>query len=46
MDYEYHKLKAQLAILKDVLKTYPTSSISNIIAQISERIKEIEKKND
>ena len=44
MNYEYHKLKSQLAILKDVADDYPTASLSNAIQQISERIKEIEKK--
>ena len=46
MDYEYHKLKSQLAILKDVAETYPTSSIQNAIAQISARVKEMEKQGD
>lgn len=45
MDYEYHKLRAQLSVLKDVIEVYPTCSIDNIIAQISARIKELEKKN-
>lgn len=44
MDYEYHKLKSQLAILKDVAEDYPTASLPNAIQQISARIKEIEKK--
>lgn len=43
-DYEYHRLKGQLAVLKDVVKDYPTSSIGNAIKQIDARIKEIEKK--
>lgn len=43
-DYEYHKLKSQLAVLKDVVEIYPTASLPNAIQQISERIKEIEKK--
>ena len=46
MDYEYHKLKAQLAILKDVIVTYPTSSLSNVIRQIESRIKHIESKTN
>ena len=41
-DYEYHKLKAQLAILEDVAKEYPTSSVPNAIQQIKSRIKHIE----
>lgn len=38
-DYEYHRLKAQLAILQDVAKDYPTSSIANAMTQIEARIK-------
>ena len=41
-DYEYHKLKAQFAILKYVAKEYPTSYVSNAIQQIKSRIKHIE----
>lgn len=40
--YTYHKLKAQLAILLDVEKEYPTATISNAIQQIKLRIKNIE----
>lgn len=43
MDYELHKLRAQVAVLKDVAEVYPTSSIGNCITQIESRIKEIEK---
>ena len=45
-DYEYHKLNAQLAILKDVAETYPTSSIQNVITQITARIEEAKKQGD
>jgi len=45
MDYELHKLKAQVAVLKDVEQVYPTSTISNAISQMQARIKEIEKQN-
>lgn len=45
MDYELHKLRAQVAVLKDVAEVYPTSSIGNCITQIASRIKEIEKQN-
>lgn len=45
-DYEYHKLNAQLAILKDVEKTYPTSTIQNAITQIAARIEEAKKQSD
>jgi len=44
MDYELHKLRAQVAVLKDVAEVYPTSTISNCITQIESRIKEIEKR--
>lgn len=42
MDYELHKLKAQVAVLKDVEQVYPKATISNAISQIQARIKEIE----
>jgi hypothetical protein len=42
MDYELHKLKAQVAVLKDVEQVYPTATISNAISQMQSRIKEIE----
>lgn len=42
MEYELHKLKAQVAVLKDVEKDYPKCSIGNCITQIESRIKEIE----
>lgn len=42
MDYELHKLKAQVAVLKDVAEVYPTCTIDNCITQIESRIKEIE----
>ena len=45
MDYELHKLKAQVAVLKDVEKVYPKATISNAISQIQARIKEIESQN-
>lgn len=40
--YTYGRLKAQLAILLDVQKEYPSKTIDNIIMQINSRIKEIE----
>ena len=43
-DYDYHRLKAQFAILQDVAKDYPTSSISNAMTQIEARIKLFESK--
>lgn len=42
MEYELHKLKAQVAVLKDVEKVYPRATISSAISQIQARIKEIE----
>lgn len=41
--YDYHRLRAQVAILKDVVAEYPTASISNAIMQLESRIKHIEK---
>ena len=45
MDYELHKLKAQVAVLKDVAKVYPTCTIGNCITQLESCIKEIESQN-
>ena len=45
MDYQLHKLRAQVAVLKDIEKDYPKCSIGNCITQIESRIKEIEKQN-
>jgi len=45
MNYELHKLRAQVAVLKDVEKDYSKCSIGNCITQIESRIKEIEKQN-
>lgn len=45
MDYELHKLNAQVAVLKDVEQVYPKATISNAISQIQARIKEIESQN-
>lgn len=42
MEYELNKLKAQVAVLKDVEQIYPKATISNAISQIQARIKEIE----
>lgn len=38
MDYQYHKTKVQIAVLEDVMKEYPTSSIPNVIAQLKARL--------
>ena len=45
MDYQLHKLKAQVAVLKDVLIEYPTATIENAIKQIESRIKHLESQN-
>ena len=45
MNLKLHKLKAQSAVLKDVLVEYPTATIENAIKQIEARIKEIESPN-
>lgn len=43
-EYEYNKLKAQLAILKDVAEEYRENrTIGNIIANMESRIKNAEK---
>lgn len=41
--YAYNRLKAQLAVLKDVEGEYPTATIISAIKQIDARIKHIEK---
>ena len=46
MDWELHKLRAQVAVLKDVVVTYPTCTISNAITQMEARIKKKESQND
>ena len=43
-EYEYNKVKAQLAILKDVAEEYRENrTIGNIIANMEARIKNAEK---
>ena len=44
-DYELNKLRAQLAILKDVMEEYSGRTIDNIIANIEARIKAREAHN-
>ena len=46
MDYIIHRLNAQIAILKDVEKDYPTSSINNIIMQQTGRLNFLKEKLD
>ena len=38
---EYIRLKAQVAVLKEVAEEYPGKTIENIIAQLEARRKEI-----
>ena len=45
-DYDYNKLKAQLAILRDVEKDYPTATIFSAIVQIEARVKLYETKQE
>lgn len=40
---EKYRLKKQLAVLRNVAKTYPHHSLDNVIQQIESRIKEPEK---
>jgi len=42
MDYGLLRLRAQVSVLKDVIKSYPTCTIENAIKQIEARIKELE----
>jgi hypothetical protein len=44
MDYIIHRLNAQIAILKDVEKDYTTSSINNIIMQLTGRLNFLKEK--
>ena len=46
MNWEIHKLRAQVAILKDVERNYPKASIGNCITQIEARIKHFESTNN
>ena len=39
---EYTRLVAQIAVLKEVAREYPTKTIDSIIVQMEERRKEIE----
>lgn len=44
MDYELNRLRAQLAILKDVMAEYNGRTIDNIIVNLEARIKALEGK--
>jgi hypothetical protein len=46
MDWELHKLRAWAAVLNDVLKEYPTATISCAVKQIESRINHIESTNN
>ena len=45
MNWNLHKLRAQISVLRDVENIYPTSSIPCAIKQIESRIKYIESQN-
>lgn len=45
MDYTQLKLKAQIEILRDVEREYPSSTIGNAIQQMESVLKELQKKN-
>lgn len=38
---EYTRLVAQIAVLKEIAREYPTKTIENIIAQMEARRKEV-----
>lgn len=44
MDYEYLKLRAWLAVLKDVAKEYSGRTIDNVIQNVEDRVKYEEKR--
>jgi hypothetical protein len=46
MDYELMKLRAQVSVLKDVVKDYSGRTIDNIIVNLESRIKTREKWNE
>ena len=39
----YIRLKAQVAVLREIAVEYPSKTIENIIVQIQSRLKELEK---
>lgn len=45
-DYEYHKLRAWLSVLKDVVKEYRTRTIENVIDNVEARVKYEEKRRE
>lgn len=45
-NWEYHKIRAQLAVLKDLIGTYPCHTIGNIIQQLESRKQYYENKNN
>ena len=45
-DYEYHKIKAQLSILRDVSTEYPERNIDKIIRKMEIKICNIEKEKN
>ena len=45
MEYEFHKIRSQLAVLRDVVAEYPTSSLPNVIQQLQARLDNLSSKN-
>lgn len=45
-DYELIKLRAQLSVLKDIVKDYPIRTIENVIQNMEARIKGEEKRRE
>ncbi len=43
MDIKYVRMRAQLAVLREVARQYGGRTIENVIQQIESRIKELEK---
>jgi len=49
MNYQLTKLRAQCAILKELVKEYPCRTMENVVGNLEQRIKaleEIESKNN
>ena len=46
MNYQLHKLKAWLAVLKDVAEEYSGRTLDNIIDNIEARVKDAERRQE
>lgn len=42
MNWQYHRMKAQLSVLKDLEDTYSHCTITDVIQDLYSRIKQIE----